>query len=199
MTKKKITVCFFGSYDRTFTSNKIVLNGLGEAGADVFEVNANVAVTNLDKKGQLTPFELVKRVLKKAGLIKEIYKNWGKIKNCDGVYVGYPGHFDVIPAFIICKLLGKKLYFNPLIIFYTGFVEEQAIISKDSVFAKVIKFGEKIVYQMCDVVLADTPNQKEFLIKLFDIKPEKIKILPIGSDEKTYRYHTIKNNKSKKI
>lgn len=185
---KKLTVCLFGSYDRNFTSNKIIYNGLIESGAQVVIVNSHTPVTRLDSQKDATFFHLIKRVLRKYKIISEVFKNLSGIRKSDVIYVGYPGHVDVLPAWILAKLFNKKLVFNPLIIIYTGLTEEQNIVKKGSLFGRVIKFGESLIYKASDLVLADTPFQKTHIIKEFDIAENKIKVLPIGADDKIYPY-----------
>lgn len=186
--KKRIIVCFYGSYDKNFTSNKLVKRGLEENGIDVLEVNAHVPVTRLDKKRDMGPLQLLKRIFKKLDLIPVTVRHLNDIKACDAVYVGYPGHFDVLPAYLLAKIFRKKLVFNPLIIFYTGFVEEQGILNPNSILAKLLLQAERMIYRMCDVVLADTPFRKDQLVKLFKLDESKISVLPIGADDIVYQY-----------
>jgi glycosyltransferase involved in cell wall biosynthesis len=193
--KKRINVCFYGSYDKNFTSNKLVKRGLEENGVRVIEVNAHVPVTRLDKKQDMGALQLIKRILKKLDLLPITFRHLSDIKECDVIYVGYPGHFDVLPAYLLAKIFRKKLVFNPLIIFYTGFVEEQGILNPNSVLAKLLLRAERMIYQMCDVVLADTPYRKEQLIKLFKLDPKKVAVLPIGADDLVYKYAKKKDTK----
>lgn len=197
-TQKKLQVCFFGTYDNTYTSNKMVLQGLRDNDVDVIEVNAHTRVTRLDKKEEMNWMNLITRVVKKIRIFSEIIKNWQPLKKCDAIYVGYPGHVDVFLAYFLAKLLDKKLVFNPLLIVYIGFSEEQGILSKKSLMGFVLKQAESLIYKMCDLVFADTPFQEEFLKKVFGVPQNKLKVLPIGADDKFYHY-TPYTNKSKKI
>ena len=183
---KKLTVCFFGSYDRNFTSNKIISTGLLENDVEIVVVNSHTPVTRLDNEKDATLFHLIRRTLRKYKILTEIFKNLDGIKKSDVIYVGYPGHVDVLPAFILAKIFNKKLVFNPLIIIYTGLTEEQKIVKKGSLFANLVKFGESLIYKSCDLVLADTPFQKEHLNKEFGVSKSKIRVLPIGADDKIY-------------
>ena len=38
--KDKLKICFFGTYDKSFTSNRIVLEGLSMNGVEVLEINS---------------------------------------------------------------------------------------------------------------------------------------------------------------
>lgn len=196
---KNIKICFFGTYDRSFSSNALVLRGLLENKTSVLEVNSEVKITKLTKKDELSMWELTKRVLRKHRLVSEIWNKRNEIKNTDVIYVGYPGHFDVIPAWIVAKIFKKKLVFNPTLIFYVGFSEEQGILDKKSFLGKLIKYGEMFIYKLCDMVFADTPFQRNFLIKEFGLNPKKVKSLPLGADDIYYRYTPYKNTTSKNI
>lgn len=192
---KLLKVCFYGSYDKTFTSNQLVKRGLVEIGVEVVEVNAHVPITRLDQQKDMGIFPLLKRIIRKFRLLPVTLQHLNDIRSSDVIYVGYPGHFDVAPAFLLAKIFRKKLFFNPLIIFYTGFVEEQGILNPKSFLAKLLLISEGMIYRMCDVVLADTQFRKEQLVSLFKINAAKIEVLPIGADDIVYRYKKKKTSK----
>lgn len=187
-------VCFFGAYDRNFTSNQIVLKGLRANGVDVVEVNTHTPLTRLDKQKDMTIPKLAGRVLKKRKIFSEIVKHWGDLKNCDFIYVGFPGHFDVLMAYPIKVVLRKKIVFNPLVVFYTGFVNDQGFIKEGSFFGSVIKFGENLVYKMSDLVVADTTLQEKHLHDLFKVPYKKMKTVVIGADDTVYKYSPKKSS-----
>ncbi len=195
--KKQLTVCFFGSYDRNFTSNKIVKQGLEKHGVNVVEVMSQVPVTTLIKPQDMGVFALAKRVVRKLGIIPAILKGWSQLNKSDVIYVGYPGHLDVYLAWVIAKLTGNKLVFNPCLLFYTGFVHDQAIVREGSLMARLIKWGEGTLYHLCDRVYADTPDQKQILIELFGLPSKKLEVLPIGADDAVYKFEGIGNQRDK--
>lgn len=195
---KKFVICMIGNYDPGYTSNKLTIQGFKDNGAEVVEVNDPITVTTLNTKSEMGWLQLIKRVFKKYRIIGKIWQMRKGIARSDVIYVGYPGHFDVIPAWIVAKIFGKKLVFNPLLIFYTGFTEEQSILSKSSLLAKLVKFGEGLVYRMCDLVIADTPYQQEFMERIFGVPKSKIKTVALGADDVFYPY-TPYTNLTKKI
>ena len=195
--KHTITICYFGTYDKNYTSNKMILKGLSENDIRVVEVNAHIAVTNLTTENEMTWVQILRRILGKYRIFTEITKNYKEFKKTNVIYVGYPGHVDVFLAFILAKLYGKKLIFNPLLIVYNGFVYEQGILKENSILAKTIKFTESLVYRMCDIVFADTPFQKVHLEKDFSVPAKKLRVLPIGADDKGYEFSPYENTGKK--
>lgn len=195
---KKLSICFFGTYDRDYTSNRLILQGFRENDVEVVEINAHTPVTRLDTKSEMSVIKLIGRVFKKYRIGSEIFKHFSAFKKVDAIYVGYPGHFDVMLAYPIAKLFRKKLVFNPLLIFYTGFTEEQGILKKNSFLGKCIKKGETFIYNLCDLVFADTPFQETYLRKDFNVPQSKLRVLPIGADS-TYYAYTPYINKERKV
>lgn len=194
-----MNICYFGTYDNTYTSNRMILKGLLENNVSVLEINAHTQVTKLTTKEEMSWLPIVMRIVRKYRIVTEIIKNFAAFKKTDVIYVGYPGHVDVFPAFILAKLFGKKLVFNPLLIIYNGFVHEQGILKENSLLAKAIKKVELIAYNLCDMVFADTPYQYEIFKNDFAIPAKKLRVLPIGADDKGYAYSVYKNTKDKKV
>src|SRR3989344_8198955 len=108
-TQRKPYICFFGSYDRDYTSNRMILGGLKENGVKVLEVNANTKVTKLTTKEEMSWSSILGRIVKKYRIISEVWKNRKELRKVDAIYVGYPGHVDVFAAYIVAKLFRKKL------------------------------------------------------------------------------------------
>lgn len=192
---KPLTLCYYGTYDREYTSNKLIMAGLRENGVIIKEVNAHIPVTRLDKPTDMSWWHLLRRIIQKYQIIPTTIKHWQDIKASDAIYVGYPGHFDVFFAWLAAKLAHKKLVFNPLLIIYVGFSEEQGILSKQSLLGKGIKWFESLAYQACDLVFADTPFQESFLIDVFGVSKEKLRVVAIGADDKYYAFTPYTNVK----
>ena len=189
-------ICFFGAYDRNFTSNQIVLKGLRQNGVEVIEVNSHIPLTRLDSKKDMSFLKLTGRVFKKWKIVGEVFKNWGHLRSCDFIYVGFPGHFDVILAYPVALFLRKKIIFNPLVVFYTGFVNDQGILKEGSFLANILKWGEKMIYKMSYLVLADTKLQEKHLHDVFGVPNSKMKVLAIGADDAIYKYSPKKGDAS---
>ena len=119
--KNSVTLGLFGSYDKNYTSNKLIETGLIENNVRLIEFNSSIPVTRLDQKNEMNWMNLITRVIRKYKVYIEVIKNRKKLTEVDAIYVGYPGHFDVLMAYPIAKLFRKKLIFNPLLIFFTGF------------------------------------------------------------------------------
>lgn len=195
-SNKNIKICFFGTYDKRYSSNKIILDSFKRNNIKVLEINNNISITPLNNKNHLSAIHLLKRMLIKFSLISLIYRNFSKIKKCDAIYIGYPGHIDILFAYPLAKILRKKLIFYPLIILYITFTEDINLFDKKSIHAKLLKIYERIIYKLPDVIFSDIPHQKEIFIKQFGVNPKKIREIPIGADDQIYKYSGIKKSKN---
>ena len=64
-----MNICYFGTYDNTYTSNKMILKGFAENNIDVVEINAHTKVTKLTTIQEMSFFEIIKRILRKFRII----------------------------------------------------------------------------------------------------------------------------------
>ena len=192
-------ICFFGTYDKKYSSNKIILDGFKRNNIKVLEINNDIRITPLNNSNHLAIFNLVKRLWIKLSLIPLVLKNLDRIKKCDAIYVGYPGHIDILLAYPLAKLLGKKLIFYPCIILYITFTEDINLFTKDSIYAKLLKIYERFIYKLPDLIYSDIPLQKDVFINQFGVDPKKIEEIPIGADDLIYTYSGIRNSKNLNI
>lgn len=187
-------ICFFGTYDKKYSSNKIILDGFKRNNVQVVEVNNDVRITALNSSKHLAIFALIKRILVKLSLIPLIIRNFKRIRKCDAIYVGYPGHIDILFAYPLAKLLGKKLIFYPLIILWITFTEDINLFTKNSIYAKALKLYERFIYKLPDLIYADIPLQKKIFVEEFGVNPKIIEEIPIGADDLIYKYSGIEKN-----
>lgn len=188
-------VCFFGTYDQSYSSNKIILDGLKQNNVTVVEVHNNIPITKLSGDEDLVIFSLIKRVLNKFSLIELVFKQRKQIASSDILFVGYPGHFDFIFGFLVAKVFKLKLVFYPLIILYITFTDDVRVLDKNSWQAKILKWFEGWLYRLPDMLVSDIPFQKPLFKKLFGISIDKIREIPIGADDRIYPYFPPKKDK----
>ncbi len=136
-----------------------------------------------------------KRILKKFYNLKVLFKNLNQVKNSSCIYVGYPGHFDVPFAYIVSKISGVPLFFNPVISLSSAFTNDISIFSDKSFKAKLLLFIERWIYSLADLILVDTLVDINYYVKTFNIPINKLKILYLGADDSIYKPPVNKTNK----
>jgi glycosyltransferase involved in cell wall biosynthesis len=167
-------ICFFGTYNPQYSRNRVIKRGLEENSMIVVECN------------------------EWSFGIKKYYKLWKKFKlvknEVDFLFVGFPGYGAAILAKIFT---GKKIIFDAFASIYDSMILDRktaGIFSFKSFYYFLLDF---LSCQMSDWVLVDTLAQKDFFVKTFKIKPQKVLVVYVGADipkEFFAQTEKIKNN-----
>ena len=131
--KKKLTVCYFGTYTSEYSRNSTLISGLKKNEVDVVECKTI-------RRGFLKYIDL-------------IVKHW-KIRNSyDIMIVGFQG----IQAVILAKLLTRKtIIFDAFASIYDSMVMDRKSVKVNSFVAKYYWWLDKISMILADIVLFET-------------------------------------------
>lgn len=157
---KKIKICYFGAYRLDSARNTIYINGLRQ--------NAVKVIDCFDHSPGLIKY------------CKLFIKHW-KIRNdYDVMIVGYPGPLIVPFARLISK---KPVIFNAMTSLYEVNIVSRMSYSKHSFMAWRIWLIDWLAFKFANLVLVETNKQKDYLVKIFKIKPKKFIRLFTGADD----------------
>lgn len=173
--KKKLTVCYFGTYAPEYNRNKVLISGLRENGVDVIECHTNS-----------------KSFFKYVDLVK---KHWKVKKRYDVMIVGFQG----LQAIILAKFLTRKtIIFDSFLSIYDSMVMDRKSVKAGSFTARYYWWLDKISMTLADIVLFDTNEHINYASKEFGIKKEKFRRIFIGADTDVF-YPVKKEGDSKKF
>jgi glycosyltransferase involved in cell wall biosynthesis len=157
-------VCFFGSFDRDYSKNVILIKGLRKQGVKIVECHH----PNYFSVSHYT--SLSYQFLKKA-------------RDCDIIFVAFFGHYDVLFAWVIAKIFQKKLIFDPLISIYNTRIEDRKYFKKGTMRAKFYRFFDSLNVILADHVFIDTYAQLEYYKKNFGLNENKVSLIRVGADD----------------
>lgn len=180
-------ICFIGTYDRNYSRNQVIFNGLGDIGAEFEEIHVDLAVTKLDNEKHMSLMSVLKRILKKLGLVSKTFRNFRKILNSDVLFVAYPGVLDIPFVFFVAKVARKPLIYDPLVSTYVNVVKDFGILSRNSITARLMWLYEKVTFNAPDILLADTEMMRKFYHNVYKVPLSKIKILYLGANDRLYK------------
>ena len=160
---KKLTVCYFGIYQSTYTRNRILIQGLREDGVEVIECNIN-------EVGLGKYIKLAKKYLK-------IYKQ------CDVIMVGFPGHSVMPLAWLLGRLTNKKIVFDVFVSLYDSIILDRKSHSKFSIFALKYWLMDWLSCKLADLIISETNEYAKYFIETFGIKKKKFRRVLIGTDD----------------
>ncbi|MFQ6056419.1 MAG: glycosyltransferase, partial [Methanosarcinales archaeon] len=153
-------ICYFGSYNRDYPRNKILINGLRKNNVNVTECN----------------FDFPHIITIKDSLSHEY----------DGIIVGFPGQKTVPFARLISKLKGVNLVFDAFLSVYNTYVFDRKDVKQNSLKGRYYYSLDKISCKLADVVLLDTYQHIKYFLKTFNISQNKFRRIFIGAEDNIF-------------
>ncbi|MCR4311542.1 MAG: glycosyltransferase [Candidatus Taylorbacteria bacterium] len=160
MTKKEITLCYFGIYEPVAPRDRVYLEGLQKRGMSVLTCVDNA-------RGFQKFFNLVRKHRALRG-------------RYDILWVGYLSTMVVPLAWLITK---KKIVFNALDSWYDRSVCDRGEHTPFSLTALLIWLTDFLAFHLSTVVLVESEQQKLFIAKRFLVNPKKLEVVFTGVDE----------------
>ncbi len=121
-----------------------------------------------------------------------------KNKNVKNYVVLFPGILEIIFLKIFQPLFGYKITYDTFTSFHLTLVDDRKLIKENSIFAKVIKFLDKLFFTLPDKLIFETNEMKNYLEEFLNKKKENSLVLTsyreLPADLKFFE-----SNKSKKI
>jgi len=157
-----MTVCFFGTYEPSFSRNIVLIKGLKENGIKVIECCSKFL-------GWKNFPILIFKLIRKHRQIKDKY---------DCMIVGFPGHY-IMP---LAKILSKKpIIFDAFISRYLTEIERKKL-DKNSFKAKFYYFADWFSCRLADKILLDTEEHIKYFVKTFKLSRNKFERIFVGTD-----------------
>lgn len=161
-------VCYFGTYDPTYTRNRLMIQGLKENGVEVIECRT----------------EQIKNKLKKYW---RLIKRHRKIKgNYDVMVVGFAGQAIMPLAWFLAKLSGKKVILDLFVSEYDSVILDRKTYPKFSFPALKFWLLDWFSCKLADICLLDADEHIKFFVKTFKIKKEKFKTILLSCDPEIF-------------
>ncbi len=182
-----MTVCYWGTYDRDYPRNRILIQGLRANGVTVREVQAGLWGSTSEKlrraRGRWLGPGLV---LRAAWIYMKLGARFLSAERPDFLFVGYSGHFDVFPAWLLSRVRRVPLVFDAFLSLYDSLVLDRGALAPTGAKAKLLAWVDRWSCRLADRVLLDTAAHREFFCGQFGVPPEKFWILPIGADDTVF-------------
>lgn len=162
-------ILFFGGYDPGYPRNAIIRKGWSALGFPVAECRAG---------------ERLKVHLRYPVLLAR----YARMRDSSPIlFVPEFRHKDVPLAWMVARCSGKRLVFDPLVSRYETRVLDRGEVPRGSPQSAHNRNLDAISLRLADLVLADTHAHARFFAGEFGIAPAKIRVLPVGFDEGTFR------------
>lgn len=184
-----MNVCYFGTYERDYPRNKVVIEALRRVEVSVVECHLPLWERTRHKTGKFfTPQSLFLLTAKFLwGYIKLIRSYLKRARDLQIVMVGYIGQFDLLIAKLLIKLGRRRsLIFNPLVSLYDTLVDDRGLFAPGSLVADFLFALDRWAFRLADRIVLDTDAHIDYISKKFGIDRAKFVRLFVGADEEVF-------------
>ena len=192
-------VCFFGTYEKNYPSNRIIIKGLKKNGIDIVECHISLWEKYRNKHGNfLKLFSMFKLVVSLIFAYTKLCSMFlFKCKNVDVIIIGYIGQLDIffLKVLLLFKKNKPKILFAPLVSLYDTAIADRGFSDKNNLFAKFLFYVDKFSFKMADLVVFDTNEHINYISNLFNLNKSKFKRVWVGADEDVFYPMEIKSLK----
>ncbi|MFA6097230.1 MAG: glycosyltransferase family 4 protein [Candidatus Paceibacterota bacterium] len=183
-------VCFFGTYEKDYPMNRVIIKGLKKNGIAVKECHVSLWEKHRDKHGKFLTIASLARFA--IDMLLAYFKLGARYfsthRNSDAVIVGYIGQLDIIFLRFLTIFTRKKpkIIFVPLVSLYDTAIVDRNLSKEKGFFAKVLFFIDKLSFRSADVMIMDTDEHVKYISSLFSLDENKLKRVWVGADEDVF-------------
>ena len=172
--------CWFGTYERNHSANRLLRGGLQHAGLTVEELQAPLWEETKAKDARyFGPASLVRLGVRYAAIVRDLTRRWrARPGAAPLVVVGFGGQLDLLAAYRICRPRAG-LIFAPLVSLTETLVEDRHRFAAGSVAARALTALDRATFRQADVVLADTAAHAAYFVQL-GASAARVRVWPLG-------------------
>jgi glycosyltransferase involved in cell wall biosynthesis len=172
-------VAYFGTYDRAYPRNAVLLAGLRELGVDVLEFQA--PLPPLTAAQMATPRGAARQAFGILEAHLRLFAQHRRRLEIDAVVVGYPGHFLVPFARLLAAFRHTRLVFDPLVSLWDTFAGDRELVAAGSWKAGAVRAVDRAAFALPSLVLADTWAHAAYYEAEFALPRRKLVVVPVGA------------------
>ncbi|HWP66772.1 MAG TPA: glycosyl transferase family 1, partial [Candidatus Limnocylindria bacterium] len=177
-----MTVCFFGTYDRGHSANRLLAQAVEAAGARLEHLHVPLweGEPNKDRRyfGARSLGRLGRRY---AAAVAALRRRWrARSGPPPVVLVGFGGQLDVLVAARVCRPR-RGLVFAPLVSLTETLVEDRRVFPSGGLRARALAGLDRLTLRLPDLVLADTEAHGRYLAGL-GAEPGRVATWYLGAE-----------------
>jgi len=184
-----VKICYFGTYERNYPRNRVVIDALRTAGVEVVECHVPVWELTRHKTGRFFhPLSLLSLAGRIAGGYLRLAARFLRLAgSVDLVVVGYIGQLDVLLARFLMAFRGPaRLVFNPLVSLYDTLIDDRGLFGPRSLPARLLFALDRRAFRRSDTILLDTNVHIDYISDKFSIDRGRFERLFVSADESVF-------------
>lgn len=175
-----LRVLYFGTYDRDYSRNRILIDGLRLAGAEVTECHVPLW-SDTDDKIRAASGGLVRTAWRAARAYAALVRAyWPLRRSYDVMLLGYTGQIDVFPARLLTWLARRPLALDVFISLYLTTYERGLPAHW------LLRGIEMIAYRLPDLLLVEAAEYQEWMAATFRLRRGRFFSVPLGAEGRRF-------------
>lgn len=179
-------ICYFGTYERDYPRNALLIEALQRAGVTVYACHSPVWELQRDKSGVYRGMAAVLTILRLLLAYLRLAVQYVRLPRHDLVIVGYVGQFDMPLAWLLARLRAVPLVFNPLVSLYDTFCDDRGLVKPDSAAGRALHWLDRLACRLADAVLIDTDRHRQYFHEVLGVPQAKLRVVPVGADDRVF-------------
>ncbi len=181
-------VCYFGTYDRDYSRNRIIIEGLRQNSVEVVECHRTLWRDTADKIARAAGgWKQISFLGRLASAYLALARDYLRIGPHDAVVVGYAGLLDIYPAWLLTRFSRRPLLLDAYLSVYNSVVHERKLARPGSLKARLIYALERTACRLPDRVLLDTQAHIAYFCELYGLPESRFVRVPIGADDRFFQ------------
>lgn len=182
----KLRVCAFGTYEKDYPRNAIVLAGVRQAGAVVYECHEPIWQGEHDKSRAHRGVALLALAGRVVRAYLALIVRYLHMPPHEVLLVGYIGQHDMLLAWVLSRLRGVSLVFNPNISLYDTFCDDRRLFRPTSLTGRMLWLLDHLSCRLANLVLLDTGQHCNYFAQTFRLPASRFCVVPVGSDNRLF-------------
>jgi glycosyltransferase involved in cell wall biosynthesis len=173
-------VCFFGTYQRDHSANRLLREALVRAGLEVEEIHEPLWEETRDKDaGYFGLASLGRLAARWAGCARRLAKRWrARTGPPPVVVVGFGGQLDLLLAARVCRPR-RGLVFAPLVGLGETLVEDRRVFGARGLRGRLVAALDRRTLATPDLLLADTAAHAAYFVEC-GAPPDRVGVWYLG-------------------
>lgn len=187
-------ICYFGTYEESYSRNQLLIKTLKRMGHEVKECHVSLWGNKTDKsKTFVGTISKIQFILRLISIYPRLFIKYLFIGYHDIIFVGYFGHLDIFFLKIFTVFSRKKIVFDAFLSLYDSMVCDRKMLKEGSFFAKAVYSLDKYACKFADTVILDTHSHIDYFHNTFGTPMRKMVRIFAGAD--TDIFYPMENKK----
>lgn len=181
-------ILYFGTYDKEYGRNRIMIDGLRANGVEVTECHVALWSGTQDKLAHASgawrsPAFLWRLIRSYLALLR---KYWPTRNRYDVMVLGYTGQIDALIARPLTWLARRPLALDLYMSLYLILVQRN-MADRHRLAGRLVKAVEWLACRLPDRLIIDTPEYRQFFSDTYSVTQDRFRLVPAGADDQIFK------------